>query len=238
MRRRARSRTSRCRGHSARKTSTRRWRWRSGSTSPGSPAGSSAPCLSPTAKTTASCRSIRPNGSTKRPARSGSTSRSSPPPRARLSTARWTTGSWASPTLPTGSRQSSKADPRGSPLLPEGEPGFRGACLRAGERPTRCSAAGRTEWRKAPRWWESRIEDQIELHRVRIVALNVLEPQLELLGDEEPYADAGHETVVVTEVHAGPAEQFNVRREEEPAHGSRPQSVEFHVAPSLLHIAG
>jgi monoamine oxidase len=33
---------------------------------------------------------------------------------------------------------------RESPLLPEGEPGIRGALLRAGERPTRCSAAGGT----------------------------------------------------------------------------------------------
>jgi len=43
---------------------------------------------------------------------------------------------------------------RESPLLPEGEPGFREACLRAGERQARCSATGWAGWREATGWWE------------------------------------------------------------------------------------
>jgi error-prone DNA polymerase len=35
------------------------------------------------------------------------------------------------------------------PLLPEGEPGFREACLRAGERQSRCNATG---WAGSPQW--------------------------------------------------------------------------------------
>ena len=43
---------------------------------------------------------------------------------------------------------------RGNPLLPEGEPGFREACLRAGERQSRCSATGRAGCHEVTGWWE------------------------------------------------------------------------------------
>src|SRR4249920_2256188 len=66
---------------------------------------------------------------------------------------------------------------------------------------------------RGPGWSRARrspgVEDDVELQRVYVIALDIFDAQLEVLVDDVSGSDAEQETVVVAEIVPDAAEQFD-----------------------------